>query len=629
MTTFLRLLQSTDKSSDLIALIQAFRDGIEHPLLFSKDVQLFKSIPTSPMPYWAPKNLLEANQKYEAFEPKFGSVRVGAQTNDDFRFVRCFWEIKSDQKKWIWHLKNDTSSSYYDEINTVVNWRNDAKELKEFITRSLDGGHWSKRIFNSEFFFRPGLSWALRTSKFSPSCVPSGCIPTGTRYLAISEKYDPLVLLALWNSLAINALCKLRAERHVFIVGLVKLLPTPNLTEGIQKKLKDLALECWKIKKNIASFNETSLAFVLPKKLIATNENHVNEIAFLQSQIDSIVSEIFEFQQLNLEDLFVESASDIDESEEVEEEQNSNDNCVHKESEEFELLSWAIGVAFGHFDWRLATSERALPPEKAPFDSLPDRSPGMLPDGAEPFQAHFGILVDDPRNTLDLARLTEKVLTRVNLPVPDNVRYWLHNDFFTFHLLRYSKSRRKAPIYWPLSTASGSYALWVYYPSLNNQTLFTAVNDFLDGPNGKLTQVSRECAELRMKGSSRSRDEEKQYETLQAFEQELTDLRDTLLKIAPTYQPNHNDGVQITAAPLWPLFRHKPWQKVLKDTWSKLEKGDYDWAHLAMAYWPERVREKCKIDKSLAIAHGLEDLYVESEAAPKKTRGKKKSGVEE
>ena len=70
-----------------------------------------------------------------------------------------------------------------------------------------------------------------------------------------------------------------------------------------------------------------------------------------------------------------------------------------------------------------------------------------------------------------------------------------------------------------------------------------------------------------------------------------------------------NDGVQITAAPLWKLFQHKPWQKVLKETWGKLEKGDYDWAHLAYSYWPERVKDKCRTDKSLAIAHGLEDLY--------------------
>ena len=48
-----------------------------------------------------------------------------------------------------------------------------------------------------------------------------------------------------------------------------------------------------------------------------------------------------------------------------------------------------------------------------------------------------------------------------------------------------------------------------------------------------------------------------------------------------------------------------------------------------MAYWPERVREKCKTDKSLAIAHGLEELYVELDSTPKKTRGKKNAGANE
>ncbi|MBP6421684.1 MAG: hypothetical protein KA271_02210, partial [Propionivibrio sp.] len=175
---------------------------------------------------------------------------------------------------------------------------------------------------------------------------------------------------------------------------------------------------------------------------------------------------------------------------------------------------------------------------------------------------------------------------------------------------------------WPLATASGSYTLWLYYPSLSSQTLYTAINDFVEP---KLKEVGAGRTALRNKGTARTRDEEKQFETLQAFELELIELRDTLLKIAPGYQPNHDDGVQITAAPLWPLFRHKPWQKVLKDTWAKLEEGDYDWAHLAVSYWPIRVREKCKTDKSLAIAHDLEYLYVEPEAKPKKARGKKKS----
>jgi hypothetical protein len=45
-----------------------------------------------------------------------------------------------------------------------------------------------------------------------------------------------------------------------------------------------------------------------------------------------------------------------------------------------------------------------------------------------------------------------------------------------------------------------------------------------------------------------------------------------------------------------------------------------------MSYWPARVREKCKTDKSLAIAHDLEALYVEPEAKPKKTRAAKGAG---
>jgi hypothetical protein len=89
----------------------------------------------------------------------------------------------------------------------------------------------------------------------------------------------------------------------------------------------------------------------------------------------------------------------------------------------------------------------------------------------------------------------------------------------------------------------------------------------------------------------------------------LKELQDELLRLAAAWKPHHDDGVQITAAPLWRLFRHRPWQTVLKETWEKLEKGDSDWAHLAMTYWPGRVREKCRADKSLAIAHALEDLY--------------------
>lgn len=340
-------------------------------------------------------------------------------------------------------------------------------------------------------------------------------------------------------------------------------------------------------------------------------------LAHIQVGIDTIVFDLYGFSQVDREAALGQSCVEDTSGSELNDE---DDEAIEYETSTTDgLLCWAVGVAFGHFDWRLATGERKTPVEPDPFDPLPAKSPGMLPDGAVPFHAHAGILVDDPGHPHDLSHLVEEVLARVAMPVPDDVRRWLQRDFFAFHLQRYSRSRRKAPIYWPLATTSGSYTLWLYYPALSSQTLYTAINDFVEP---KLKQVGSDLATLRSKGTARSREDEKRFETLQTLERELSELRDTLLTIAPHYHPNHDDGVQITAARLWPLFRHKPWQKILKETWARLEKGDYDWAHLALNYWPERVREKCKADKSLAIAHGLEALYVEPEAKPQKRRAR-------
>jgi hypothetical protein len=285
---------------------------------------------------------------------------------------------------------------------------------------------------------------------------------------------------------------------------------------------------------------------------------------------------------------------------------------------------WAVGVAFGRFDIRLATGDRQVPQELEPFDPLPARSPGMLPDDDLPFHPNSGILVDDIGHPHDLPHLTDTVLDRIGMENTLDTRAWLRRDFFPLHLKQYSKSRRKAPIYWPLSTQSGGYTLWLYYPGLTDQTLFIAANDFVGMKLDR--QVEPALRALRQK-IGRSREEERTLEDLQILYDELRTLRDELLRLAPTWKPRQDDGVQITAAPLWRLFRHRPWQTALRDTWEKLEAGEYDWAHLAMVYRPNQVREKCRTDKSLAIAHDLEHLYEPPPEPPAKVgRPRKRKG---
>jgi hypothetical protein len=65
--------------------------------------------------------------------------------------------------------------------------------------------------------------------------------------------------------------------------------------------------------------------------------------------------------------------------------------------------------------------------------------------------------------------------------------------FFQDHLKRYSKGRHKAPIYWPLSTASGSYTIWICHHRLTDQTLYAAVNKHV---KPKISEIKRGLAHV-------------------------------------------------------------------------------------------------------------------------------------
>ena len=146
--------------------------------------------------------------------------------------------------------------------------------------------------------------------------------------------------------------------------------------------------------------------------------------------------------------------------------------------------------------------------------------------------------------------------------------------------------------------------MWLYYHRLTNDTLWAVLNDYL-GPRRK--REERRTDELRRRITRSSGSEvrrlEREREEAISLLVELESFESQLRKVAGGgWAPVLDDGVLINLAPFYAVV---PWKEPEK-VWRKLEKGDYDWAHLAQRYWPERVREKCRSDKSLAIAHNLE-----------------------
>jgi len=290
------------------------------------------------------------------------------------------------------------------------------------------------------------------------------------------------------------------------------------------------------------------------------------------------------------------------------------------------IINYLVGVVFGR--WLL--DEKRLNYDKIDiFASLP---------GGDKTIKSLGQTVDETQVIIEEKLLLKKITNYLkNLFYNENdindricrligtesLQNYLSSPFgfFAFHFKYFSKNRRYAPIYWPLQIASGSFTLWVYYHNLNTQTLYSCINNFVEP---RLLILTEELNLLKNKGKNRSSKEEKALTNFLSFETELKNFKDELSHLAKLWKPNLNDGVQITAAPLWKLFQHKAWQKKLKKTWEELEKGKYDWSHMAYNIWPERVLNKCHQDRSIAIAHDVEsELWEKVEISDKRGKGTK------
>ena len=453
-----------------------------------------------------------------------------------------------------------------------------------------------------------------------------------------------------------------RSDSPNFIVGVLQTLPWQ---EKCLPDLKEIVKKCVDYRMKDFTPDETTHVFSIPAlityqssslqktDILLNKERTVNEekIAALQNQIDDTVFGIYNIHPDDRKMIEDELAG--------KKKGNKNNNLPdHTQN----LLQYCIGAVFGRWDIRMAIDPSLAPELADPFDPLPVCPPGMLvgpgglpagkgqivsedwlrsrenvldipenipnptsPDDEYPLKIDWdGILVDDPGHEDDIVRRVRDVLELIwgdrgqeiekeacEILGVKSLRDYFRKKFFNFHTKRYSKSRRKAPIYWQLATRNKNYSLWLYYHKLTSDTLFLALSNYIN-PKVEYEETKFREMEDKLESEKESLPRsqitklEKEIENKADFLLEIKEFRATLEKIAQSgYDPDFDDGVILNMAPLHELI---PWNEPAK-YWKELEAGKYDWAHIAMKYWQERVREKCKKDKSLAIAHGLEELY--------------------
>jgi hypothetical protein len=673
----IRALAEDDKGAVLAA---AVRDAASKTF-FVCNPGGFSAVPTSPFSYWVSQGF---RNLFKQLEPIQGGGRYACVTNplgENFRYVRTSWEVAPSlvgrDKRWVSFAKGGSYSPYYSDLHLLVDWDRSRGTYRGFIGTSHRP---LARPASSNHFFRPGITWSSRADGLSFRLLPAGAVFSGKGPALFCDADNSEMLLTVCgvvSSSVFEALVAIQLGRvslaQSYEVGLVQQTPFPKLTQKDSERLANYVRQVWAEKCSLDSVKSTAHPFVRSSLLAAEGTTLARRadawvtrvrkseetVAAIQAEIDELTFRLYGLYDVDRTALTASHATESTDDAEAEahkEKDEEEDEATTTDSPALtaDLLTYALGAALGYWDIRFATGEKPAPELPDPFAPLPACPPGQLqneqglPITKEDVtwlkeEGHWnypieipwdGILVDDPGHPLDFETRVHQALQVIWKDCWEAIEreaceilgvrtlrdyFRKPTGFFAGHLKHYSRSRRKAPIYWPLQTPSGSYTLWLYYHRLDDQTLYTCVNDFVE--RAKLHEVTEELNTLLTK-TDRSKEEEKKLDHLLDFEQELKDFRDELLRVAQFWKPNLNHGVQITAAPLWKLFQHKSWQKTLKETWDRLEHGDYDWAHLAYSIWPDRVREKCKHDKSLAIAHGLEDLYEEPPAQAKKKRGR-------
>lgn len=336
-----RLLPYEEKATALSKAISAVQEG--HTLdsvVHAVDPASFRQVPGSPFAYWVSERIRRLFAELPPFESAGRTVRQGLATADDFRFVRAWWEVALERildgvngphwreelmafqawcrhrtfegKRWVSFAKGGAYSPYYADLHLVVNWERDGEEIRSFMDPLTRRPY--SRPQNTDFFFRPGLTWPLRTNGLSFRMGPTGCIFGHKGPMAFVPHDNQTILLALaavMNSRGFYLFVQMLVARvslaQSFEVGLVQSIPLLDLSEASGEQLSDLTGSVIMLKQSMDTGNETSHVFMLPT-LLQVSGNTLAErsrvwvervaeaegkLAKFQLQIDEVVYRLY------------------------------------------------------------------------------------------------------------------------------------------------------------------------------------------------------------------------------------------------------------------------------------------------------------------------------------------------
>lgn len=626
-------VNSEEKDENLQVLIRTYNRGEDAKWIYVAKSVEFDNLPNTIIGYTFDSNLLRIFRNRNLFQK-------GIPARHGFSFVapihlRLFFEvIKSSNYES--QYNGGVYSLFYSTYREFVAWKDNGQITK---------AHSAYRSCKLEYM-RAGIAYGKRGDILDSTVLKEKMFFTteGMAIPAIPHS-GRRSLLSFINSILSQYIINLYCGNHKQ-AGYVSLLPMPDYATR-QSDIERIVNAIIDIKRKWFSLDETNLEY---HGLLAQMDLTDGIEAALDKMQQKLTADYERYTELVKEndDLWMDLAG-IERDSEFRQTLNdyknrrpyeellsidgaSNYNTIDKKVMAQEMVMTLVGMAFGRWNSAYTKGEQAIPEFGDVFDALPFMPVVSQGEAACPAQLDVptdGILTNNSDSSLCLASHVREVMHYLWADRGDDMEYELcrligckslqaylasPTGFFDYHFKRYTKSRRKAPIYWLLASEDGTVDYWVYYPKLSKNTLPQLIIRLREQQEQLRTRLNAALAAHDKTQESQTRAEQEQVEG----------MMDELNRIlAAGYVPNHDDGVPVTAAPLLHLAASRPWRVECEKNMELLEKGDYDWSHLAMSMYPARVTQKAKKDWCMALTHGLEHIC---ENKPKEKKARKKKG---
>lgn len=486
-----------------------------------------RAVPDSRVVYWLSDAMLGVFARGLPLAA-IAEPRQGLLTGDSESFVRYWWEVsirrtamtcdsrqaaKMSLARWFPYNKGGEFRRWYGNHEHVVNWEDDGKAVRTF--GSEDGGKPRSRAQNTDYYFRPSVSWSnVGSGSSSFRIFPPGFIAAGSTGDGVYPQSEDLAfeLLGILNSSVNHEILAGISPTLTFNVGTIGQLPvvTPpdDRVSRVARELYDIARDDWNLSEMswdfdanpLVGYSSTSLKAALSahheqsekiaagaRSLEIQNNETVADLYGLTSEVDTGVA--LERISLGCNPRF---KLDTDISA-PECEQRFTTSTVK------DLVSYAIGCMFGRYSLDepgliLADQGATLRDylTKVPNPTLPPDADNVIPivDGdwfEDDIVARFRQFLRAAFGDKDFEENLRFVAEA--LGVRDLRDYFAKrgtksttSQFYDDHVQRY----KKRPIYWMFSSPKGSFNALIYMHRYTRSTISTVLNEYLREYKAKL-----------------------------------------------------------------------------------------------------------------------------------------------